>query len=212
MMRLNIVGAAALAAVMLLGCAPTAPTPRPAAVPAPAGSPRPLSAGALATATPAPAAPVAAPCVAATTTTEALPAPFLTPVGRGPVGVAWTGYRSPDRLIWVSNLPTHSGGSHKVLWLKPPGSVLRVTGRRLDGDAPPLTAQLPDGYGGDFQASGIGFPTPGCWEVEARAGESSLRFVVAISDRSTSWSRGRVALAEELLDQGERGRGQLQPF
>jgi hypothetical protein len=166
--------ALAIGAIAAVACAAppahVAPTPVPAAV----------VQGVAVTRVPATAVPTAVVCAASTPTTEPLPAVHLTPVGRDPVGAAWTGYRSSDRLIWVSNLPTHAGGSHKVLWLKPPGSVLRVTGRRLDGEAPPLIANLPEGYGGDFQASGIGFPTAGCWEVEARADASVLRFVVAV--------------------------------
>ena len=51
-------------------------------------------------------------------------------------------------------------------------------GRRLDGDAPALEASIPDGYGNTgFQATGLSFPTPGCWEVTGRVGEASLTFV-----------------------------------
>jgi hypothetical protein len=179
-----VVGAAALALATLFACAaPTPPTPTPP-TPTPRSTPTvlltPIATAVSGAGTPIAAAPTVAPCAASTPTTEHLPAPFLTPVGRDPVGVAWTGYRSPDRLIWVSDLPTHAGGDHKVLWLKPPGSVLRVTGRRLDGAAPPMTVRIPEGYGGDFQASAVGFPTPGCWEVEARADASRLRIVVAV--------------------------------
>jgi len=111
-----------------------------------------------------------------------LPVPFLTPTGRGLVGPAGNWYRSPDGRIWVAadDLPAFAGGTHKVLWLKPVGSRLEVVGRRLDGDAPPLRADLPEGYPGDFQASGIGFPTPGCWEVEARADGSVLRVALQV--------------------------------
>ena len=68
----------------------------------------------------------------------------------------------------------------KVLWLKPVGSRLEVSGQRLDGAVPPLDVHLPEGYPGDYQASGLSFPTGGCWEVEARADSSVLRFVVYV--------------------------------
>ena len=75
-------------------------------------------------------------------------------------------------------------GRTKVLWIKPVGARLEVTGRRLDGPAAPLAASLPEGYPGDFQARGLEFPSGGCWEVEARpAGGgpgSSLRVVLAV--------------------------------
>jgi hypothetical protein len=58
---------------------------------------------------------------------------------------------------------------------------LRIEGRRLDGPAPPLTADVPDGYGdAGFQASGIDFPTEGCWEVTGRVGSASLTFVTLV--------------------------------
>ncbi|TME68956.1 MAG: hypothetical protein E6I49_12765 [Chloroflexi bacterium] len=40
------------------------------------------------------------------------------------------------------------------------------------------------GYEGmDYQASGVTFPAPGCWEVEARAASSVLDFVVYVYSR-----------------------------
>ena len=92
-------------------------------------------------------------------------------------------FRSPDgRLSTVNQQFWHTGGM-KVLWLKPVGSRLEVSGHRLDGAAPPLRAALhgPNAYPGDFEASGVYFPTVGCWEVEARADGSVLRFVVAVT-------------------------------
>lgn len=95
-------------------------------------------------------------------------------------------HRSPDGKIWAPGntfAPIHVTSpirSVKVLWLKPVGSRLAVSGRRLDGAAPPLDAHLPEGYPWDFQASRLTFPTEGCWEVEARADDSLLRFVVYI--------------------------------
>lgn len=91
-------------------------------------------------------------------------------------------YRSPDGRLWPST-PTRPGwktGGIKVPWIKPVGSSLEVSGRRLDGEAPPLDAWLSEGYPADFQASDLHFPTEGCWEVEARAEGSVLRFVVYV--------------------------------
>ncbi len=51
---------------------------------------------------------------------------------------------------------------------------LRIDGHRLDGQAPPLTAHVPDGYGDSgFQSTGITFPTEGCWRVPASATRAS---------------------------------------
>jgi hypothetical protein len=51
----------------------------------------------------------------------------------------------------------------------------------LDGAAPPLSTSIPDGYGPTgFQASGVTFPTEGCWEVTGRVGNASLTFVTLV--------------------------------
>ncbi len=92
---------------------------------------------------------------------------------------AW--YRSPDGMIWASQSEHwFAGDGNKVLWAKPSGSRLRVSGRRIDGPAPPLEAQLPDGYPGGYQASGLLFAISGCWEITAQADNSLLRFVAAV--------------------------------
>jgi hypothetical protein len=63
-------------------------------------------------------------------------------------------------------------------WHKGKQKRLVIEGRRLDGDAPPLRARIPDGYSGEFQASGVIFPTPGCWEVTGKVDDERLTFVV----------------------------------
>ena len=89
---------------------------------------------------------------------------------------------SADELIWVS-MDLWGRGSRKVPWIKPEGSTLTVQGRRLDGDSPPLWADISDGYVGDFQSSRLIIPSAGCWEIEARANESLLRFVIYVPQR-----------------------------
>lgn len=68
----------------------------------------------------------------------------------------------------------------KVGWFRPAGETLVITGRRLDGSAPPLQVEIPCCYPTRFQATGLYFPTSGCWEITATAGESTLTFVVTI--------------------------------
>lgn len=72
----------------------------------------------------------------------------------------------------------------KFGWMRGVSGPLKITGHRLDGDAPPLRARIPDGYGElGFQATALVFPTPGCWQVNAQIGDladSKLLFVTKI--------------------------------
>lgn len=85
-------------------------------------------------------------------------------------------YRSADGELWADAGRRYAGGV-KVGWRKPSGTTLTVTGRHLEMKAQTLTATIPEGYGGAFQASGLTFPVEGCWEIEARAGDSVLTMV-----------------------------------
>ena len=91
-------------------------------------------------------------------------------------------YASADEMILVPSEEWGLGG-RKIPWIKPLGSRLTVQGRRLDGEAAPLWADISSGYYGDFQSSIIIIPTAGCWEIEARANASMLRFVLYITPR-----------------------------
>jgi hypothetical protein len=97
-------------------------------------------------------------------------------------------YVNEDSSIWASawwtgqeDYPLRAGGEgNKVGWFRPVGAELEITGKRLDGSAPPLEAHVPCCYPTRFQATGIYFPTEGCWEVTAKAGDSELSFVVRV--------------------------------
>ena len=95
-------------------------------------------------------------------------------------------YMSPDHLLWASASGPFFVGGNKVLWERP-GSIVQISGKLLDGDAKATGAPTisgPQGYeGSDYQASGVTFPAPGCWEVEARAERSVLDFVVYVYPR-----------------------------
>jgi hypothetical protein len=78
------------------------------------------------------------------------------------------------------------GERTKTAWFRPARTKLEVTGRRLDGDAAPLvveTSPSGDEYRHMFQPSIMIFPTPGCWEVTAKAGGSTARFVVKVEPK-----------------------------
>ena len=68
----------------------------------------------------------------------------------------------------------------KVGWFRPAGATLNITGQRIDALAAPLEAHIPCCYPTRFQATGLIFPTEGCWEVTARAADRELSFVVQV--------------------------------
>jgi hypothetical protein len=69
----------------------------------------------------------------------------------------------------------------KVGWIRGVKGKLTVQGRRLDAHGSSLRAWIPEGYGDiGFQATGVIFPTPGCWEVTGKVQETRLTFVVNV--------------------------------
>jgi len=102
--------------------------------------------------------------------------PSADPFGDGP----W--YVNSDRSIWVGVGEWTSGSKgNKALWIRPAGTNLTVTGHRADDrSGAPLTIDTPCCYRTGFQASRVYFPSPGCWEVSATAGESRFTFIVKV--------------------------------
>lgn len=92
-------------------------------------------------------------------------------------GATW--FVNESRTLWAWWWGKTSSGDYKVLWVRP-GRSLKVTGTRLDGPSAPMTADIPGGYDHTYQASGLDFPTSGCWQVDATASGQTLRFVVRI--------------------------------
>jgi hypothetical protein len=96
-------------------------------------------------------------------------------------------YMNEDRSIWASALwpekdeyHLRAGEDVKVGWFRPAGTELVLNGQRIDGQAPPLEFDVPCCYPTQFQASGVIFPTPGCWKISARAAQSVITFVVYV--------------------------------
>jgi hypothetical protein len=102
---------------------------------------------------------------------EAL-AVMLPPDGR------WRGmgpsHRYRDKLMWWSN------------GFKPGGeSNLKVTGKRIDGEAPPAVISRPTNanapsLGGWAMLMLVEFPSPGCWEIAGNYLGQELKFVVEV--------------------------------
>jgi hypothetical protein len=117
-----------------------------------------------------------APCPVTPTVREAPPRdPNADPFGPGP----W--YVNADRTLWAwagseTGTWVSGRGGNKVMWIRPRGTRLEVSGHRLDGNAKPLKASIPGGYFFTFQVTGLYFPAPGCWKVTAHAGASKIRF------------------------------------
>lgn len=158
--------------------------------------------------TPAPATPSAtAPEVVGPATRSACP--VTTPNGSTPPGEAPDERNHGNGKIWTVLWPAGKVIVRDRGWIQPDGRIamkwpwwraldaagpLTVTGRRLDAPAPPLEAVIPSGYGdAGFQATGLIFSTPGCWEVTGRSGGYELTFVT------------EVVLAPELTGQGSGG-------
>ena len=101
-------------------------------------------------------------------------------------GKLWVGGLWPGGVIAAGpDFVTEDGAvGMKFGWWRAVAGTLRITGRRLDRAAPPLRAEVPDGYGETgFQATGVYFPTEGCWEVTGEVGTTSLTFVTFVVKR-----------------------------
>jgi hypothetical protein len=91
---------------------------------------------------------------------------------------------SPMELKLHGNSDLTRDGALKLKkgWTRAVPGKLAVTGRRLDGEAPPLRADIKCCFRETgFQSSYLMFPTPGCWEVVAQIGDvadSRLTFVM----------------------------------
>jgi hypothetical protein len=89
--------------------------------------------------------------------------------------------------LWVE-LPTgsevvepHGELGEKFPWVRLARGYLKIRGRRMDGHAPPAEASASRGYGlTGFQASGIVFPTTGCWQITGTIGVRELTVIVDV--------------------------------
>lgn len=119
--------------------------------------------------------------------------PITLPNGTAPPGMPPSPTLHGNGKLWVTlhadgripvrpeNVSPSGWLGVKLPWWRAVRGTLTIEARRLDAPARPARATVPDGYGDiGFQASGVLFPSPGCWEVTGRVGESSLTFVVLI--------------------------------
>lgn len=103
--------------------------------------------------------------------------PSADPFGIGP----W--YVNDERSIWATSQQLVSDErGNRIMWIKPPGMRLEVTGHRLDGEATPLRVERNEAYlNKGFEPNRLYFETPGCWEITATAGDGELVFVVEVA-------------------------------
>jgi hypothetical protein len=129
---------------------------------------------------------------------ELAPCPVTRPVGAAPSGQErpfassalafgnselWVVPIQEDGVIRADSRSIESDGSisTKFGWWRVTPGTLTISGRRLDASAPPLRADVSDGYGSSgFQASGVFFPTEGCWEITGTVGNATLTFVTFV--------------------------------
>jgi hypothetical protein len=101
-------------------------------------------------------------------------------------GTLWVGGLWPRGIIAVGHGFVDDRGrvGMKFGWWTKVAGRLEITGRRLDGRAPPVGAVVPDGYGGGFRPSGVTFPTEGCWEITGSVHRTELSFVTFVIRRN----------------------------
>ena len=116
-----------------------------------------------------------------------------------PYGGFW--YGSDDlwtllvrRGTWRSLPHDDAGYRQKTFWWRPgysgsadPRPKLRVTGRRLDAQAPPFEGHRATNahhrdFGGWAMLVGVDVPTHGCWEITGEYEGQQLSFVVWIAE------------------------------
>ena len=99
-------------------------------------------------------------------------------------GSLWVGGLWPHGVVIMTRDDAGPDGrlGMKFGWYRLTKGYLTITGRRLDAPAPPASGLTsPGSYGlTGFNASGVIFPTEGCWQVTGRAGRAALTFVTFV--------------------------------
>lgn len=70
----------------------------------------------------------------------------------------------------------------KYGWWRSGSAKPTVSGSLVTNPSRRLRADVPGGYGSGFQATGLTFPTTGCWHVTGRFGRASLTFTVLVTN------------------------------
>jgi hypothetical protein len=97
-------------------------------------------------------------------------------------GSLWVGALWPHGVVIITpdNVDPNGRLEMKFGWYRLTSGLLTITGRRLDAPAPPASG-VASGYGLiGFNASGVVFPTEGCWQVTGRVARVTLTFVTFV--------------------------------
>ena len=97
-------------------------------------------------------------------------------------GSLWVGALWPHGVVIITpdNVDPDGRLEMKFGWYRLTSGFLTITGRRLDTPAPPASGRA-SGYGlTGFNASGVIFPTEGCWQVTGRVARVTLTFVTFV--------------------------------
>lgn len=103
-------------------------------------------------------------------------------------GLLWVGGLWPDGIIEGDPRFVDDEGrvGMKFGWWRAVAGRLVITGYRSDASAPAAIGDVPDGYGDTgFQASGVTFPTEGCWNITGTVGTTSLTFTTFVIKTSS---------------------------
>jgi hypothetical protein len=82
---------------------------------------------------------------------------------------------------WYATVNDDGSIDQKVGWWRAGEGRITITGRRVDATAPPLRSHVPAGYGRGFQATGLTFPTTGCWRVTGSFKGAHLTYTVLVT-------------------------------
>lgn len=122
-------------------------------------------------------------------------------------GTLWVDLWPENKILVEPNQVDVDGSiGVKFGWYRGVSGQLTIEGRRLDAPALPLQADILDGYGDSgFQASGILFPSEGCWEITGIVSDVKLTFVtllirIPFDILWPAWSPAELILIHESSD------------
>jgi hypothetical protein len=94
------------------------------------------------------------------------------------------GVTVPDKFVFRPGGPgfvdTDGALGMKVGWSRKKKGHLQISGKRLDGPAPPARAYIYDYGDSGFQPIYLVFPTPGCWQITGEVADGRLSFVALV--------------------------------